>query len=81
MSSGKQSFQTAIDMGQKIVFLTCNQDYYRFVEAVYKALNSKVTVKLVMDNPHLKAKQHEHVSFFLPYRGIGELILVMFPGA
>jgi hypothetical protein len=67
---------------KKIVFLMCNQDYYEFFEAVYEALNSKVTVKSMMDNPHLKAKQLEHVSFFfLPYRVIGELILVMFPGA
>jgi hypothetical protein len=35
-----------------------------------------------MDNPQGKSKQLEHVSlFFPPYRVIGVLIQVMFPGA
>jgi hypothetical protein len=47
---------------KKFAFLATNQDYYKFVEAVYEALNSKVTIKLTMDNPQGKAKQLEHVS-------------------
>jgi hypothetical protein len=49
-------------------FLTCNQDFYKFVKAIYKALNSKVLIKLVMDNPQGKAKQLEHVSHLLGIR-------------
>ncbi|PLW29133.1 hypothetical protein PCASD_15996 [Puccinia coronata f. sp. avenae] len=45
---------------KKFAYLTSNQDVYEFVKAVYKALNSKVTIKLVMDNPLGKAKQLEH---------------------
>jgi hypothetical protein len=50
---------------KKFAFLNSNQDFYEFVEAAYKALNSKVTIKLVMDNPKGKVKQLEHVSAFL----------------
>jgi hypothetical protein len=51
---------------KKFAFLaTSDQDYYEFVEAIYKALNSKVTIKLTMDNTQGKAKQLEHVSTLL----------------
>ncbi|PLW17179.1 hypothetical protein PCASD_18135 [Puccinia coronata f. sp. avenae] len=45
---------------KKLAFLNFNQDFYEFVKAAYKAPNSKVTIKLVMDNPQGKAKQLEH---------------------
>ncbi|PLW40512.1 hypothetical protein PCASD_08857 [Puccinia coronata f. sp. avenae] len=45
---------------KKFAFLTSNQDFYEFVKAIYEALNSKVTIKLVMDDPQGKAKQMEH---------------------
>jgi hypothetical protein len=47
---------------KKFVFLNCDQDFNEFVEAVYEAINSKATIKLVMDDPQGKAKQLEHVS-------------------
>ncbi|PLW23469.1 hypothetical protein PCASD_13630 [Puccinia coronata f. sp. avenae] len=45
---------------KKFAYLTSDQDVYEFVEAVYEALNSKVTIKLVMGDPLGKAKQLEH---------------------
>jgi hypothetical protein len=50
---------------KKYAFLATDQDYYKFVEAVYEALNSKFTIKLTMENPQGKAKQLEHVSTLL----------------
>jgi hypothetical protein len=47
---------------KKFAFLASDQNYYEFVEEVYEALNSKVTIKLTMENPLGKAKQLEHVS-------------------
>ena len=46
------------------MFGTCNQDYYEFVEAVFDSLNSKVTIKISMDDPSVKAKQLKQVFFF-----------------
>jgi hypothetical protein len=43
---------------KNFAYLTSDQD-------VYEALNSKVTIKLVMDNPLGKDKQLEHVSALL----------------
>jgi hypothetical protein len=53
---------------KKFAFLKSNQDFFEFVEAVYEALNSKVTIKLVMDNPLQKEKQLEHLNTFLSNR-------------
>jgi hypothetical protein len=65
---------------KKFAFLA----FYKFVEAVYKALNSKVTIKLTMDNPQGKAKQLEHfISAFLSsiVDSIVVLTFALFPGA
>jgi hypothetical protein len=50
---------------KKYAFLATDQDFYKFVEAIYEALNSKVTIKFSMDNPQGKAKQIKHVSTLL----------------
>jgi hypothetical protein len=40
---------------KKLAFLNSDQDSFEFVEAVYEALNSKVTIKLLMENPQGKS--------------------------
>jgi hypothetical protein len=70
LSRGDVKWQVIISNSQrygpkKYAFLATDQDFYEFVEAVYEALNSKVTIKLSMDNPQGKAKQIKHVSTLL----------------
>jgi hypothetical protein len=88
ISRGDVKWQGIISNSQryrpkKFAFLASNQDFYECVEAVYKALNSKVTIKLTMDNPQGKAKQLEHVSAFLSsiVDSIVVLTFALFPGA
>jgi hypothetical protein len=68
---------------KKFAYLTLDQDLFEFVECVYEAINSKLSIKLVIENPQAKAMQLEHVSPSIAYshRMTCVLISVMLPGA
>ena len=46
---------------KKNVYGTSNEDFLEFVEAVQDNVNSKVMIKVCMEDPQLKAKQMEQV--------------------